>query len=106
MREHCLRLEGPNCQLGQAIYNFRPGYQPRLLFIFVNKMETIRFFQKEYNGRVRNPVPGTVVDTQVVRQQDDRIFDFYLVANQNPRDFTAKPVHYEVVVNTTQLKKE
>jgi hypothetical protein len=61
---------------------------------------TTRFFERN-NGEVFNPGPGTVIDTQVVRKQDKKIFDFFMVANKNPTTATALPVHYEVVVNTT-----
>lgn len=37
---------------------------------------------------------------------DDRIFDFFMISNKNPAKFTAQPVHYEVIVNTTQLSKD
>jgi hypothetical protein len=29
-----------------------------------------------------------------------------MVANKNPRTASARPVHYEVVVNTTNMTKE
>jgi hypothetical protein len=66
----------------------------------VNKRVTTRFFER-VNGSVINPSNGTVVDNQVVRLQDEKVFDFFMVANKNPRQATALPVHYEVVINTT-----
>lgn len=73
--------------------------------MFVNKRVTTRFFER-VNGSVINPSQGTVIDKQVVRLQGDKVFDFFMVANKNPTKATALPVHYEVVVNTTQLSKE
>ena len=49
---------------------------------------------------------GTVVDSQIVRLHDNKIFDFFMVANNNPLKATALPVHYLVVVNTTQMNKK
>ena len=76
-----------------------------MLFVFVNKKATTRIFERA-NGSVMNVGNGTVVDNQIVRLHDARIFDFYMVANNNPPKATALPVHYEVVVNTTQLSRE
>jgi len=105
MQEHTLRNEGPSGQLGKAIQQFQKGYNPQLLYVFVNKRVTTRFFEKQ-NGHHINPGPGTVIDSVVVENKDNKIFDFYMVANDNPATATALPVHYEVAINTTQMTKD
>jgi len=47
-----------------------------------------------------------VIDSVVVENKDNKIFDFYMVANDNPATATALPVHYEVAINTTQMTKD
>lgn len=42
----------------------------------------------------------------MVENKDNKIFDFYMVANDNPATATALPVHYEVAINTTQMTKD
>ena len=91
--EKCLKFEGPGGELMQAIKDYAPNYDPKILFIFINKRITTRFFEK-INGGVINPGPGTLVDTSVVSEDGDKIFDFYMVANKNPTSATAIPVHY------------
>ena len=53
-----------------------------------------------------NPEPGTVVQNDIVYSDEDKFFDFYMVANKNPKGASARPVHYQVVTNTTLLTKE
>ena len=43
-------------------------YNPRLSFIIVNKRVNTRFFEK-IGDTVRNPIPGTVVDSGVTRPE-------------------------------------
>lgn len=66
---------------------------------------TTRFFEKS-GGNCINPGPGTCVDSVVVHSKDKKIFDFYMVANENPTTATALPVHYEVAINSTQMSKD
>jgi aubergine-like protein len=89
----------------EAIKGYAPQYDPKILFMFINKRITTRFFEK-CNGGVINPGPGTCVDSTIVSKDSDKIFDFYMVANENPTSATAIPVHYQVVVNTTNLSKQ
>jgi len=75
-----------------------------MLFIAVNKRVTTRLFEK-VGSEVINPAPGTVVDTGIVSSDGSNTFDFYMVANDNPKTATALPVHYTVTWNTTDLTK-
>lgn len=102
MVDHCIELEGPSGKLIPTIQNIQEGYKPSILLTLVNKRVTTRFFER-VNGNVINPDIGTVIDKSVVQSNDNRIFDFYLVSNRNPTSATALPVHYQVVINTTQL---
>jgi aubergine-like protein len=88
----------------EAIKGYAPNYDPKILYVFINKRITTRFFEKIGNGLI-NPGPGTLVDSTIVQQDGDKIFDFYMVANDNPTSATAIPVHYEVAINTTNLSK-
>lgn len=105
MRQKTLREEGPGGQLTQAIKNFAPGYDPKILYIFVDKKISTRLFEKQ-NGHVINPGPGTLVDQGIVEEDGKNTFDFYMVSNNNPKTATALPVHYSVAMNTTSMNKE
>lgn len=74
------------------------------MFITVNKNVTTRLFEK-INGDVINPGPGTVVDNVIVENDSQNMFDFYMVANDNPKTACALPVHYSVITNTTNMNK-
>lgn len=74
------------------------------MYVFVNKRVTTRLFER-VNGDVINPGPGTVVDTGIVENDGNQTFDFYMIANDNPKTATALPVHYTVAMNTTNLSK-
>ena len=70
----------------------------------MNKRITTRFFEKQ-SGGVINPGKGTVLDKTIVKNDGPKIFDFFMVANENPTSATALPVHYEVAINTTSLNR-
>lgn len=57
------------------------------------------------NGTVINPAPGTLVDKGIVERDGDKIFDFFMISNNNPKTATALPVHYSVAINTTDMTK-
>ena len=46
-----------------------------------------------------------MIDTAIVRNNGDKIFDFFMISNQNPKTATAIPVHYKVVLNTCEISK-
>lgn len=75
------------------------------MYCLINKKVTTRLFEK-INGDVINPAPGTVVDSGIVENDGNNTFDFFMIANDNPKSATALPVHYTVVVNTTGMTKK
>lgn len=104
--EFVLKNEGMvGSALQQAIGNFDQNYNPKVLFVILNKKVQTRLFEK-VNGEVCNPGPGTFVDTGIVENDGANLFDFYMVANDNPKTATALPVHYKIVTNTTGMTKK
>ena len=71
----------------------------------IDKNKTIRFFQKKAN-QLLNPDGGTLIDNGIVEKDGKSLFDFYLVSNENPNSACARPVHYQVVYNSTDFTKE
>jgi len=65
MTQKVMKSEGPGGALTQAIKSFAPDYDPKLLFVFVDKKMSLRLFEKT-NGDVVNPSPGTCVDQGIV----------------------------------------
>jgi len=64
------------------------------LYVLVDKNNITRFFRNTKNPDQMNPEPGTVVQKDIVFSDDDKFFDFYMVANKNPKGASARPVHY------------
>ena len=87
-----------------AIRQFAPGYDPKILYVLIDKKVSTRFFEK-VNGDVINPAPGTLVDQGIVEKDGNNLFDFYMISNNNPKTATALPVHYSVEINTTNMSK-
>ena len=52
-----------------------------------------------------NPGPGTIVDTSLVENQGDRIYDFYLIPHK-ASVATAQPVLFKVAYSTSPLTKD
>lgn len=69
--------------------------------IIVKKRVATRLFAKLPNGYA-NPMPGTIVDTEVTRPH---YYDFFLVS-QSVRQGTVTPVHYNIINNSAGLKAE
>ena len=46
-----------------------------------------------------------MVERGIVEEDGNTIFDFFLVANQNPSQACAQPVKYSVRINTTGIQK-
>lgn len=91
----------------EAINSYQAGYNPQILYVFVNKRTTHRLFLKD-NGNYLNPGPGTVLDKQLVENDQDnasKTYDFYMIPHK-ATVATAQPVHFKVVFNTTMLSKE
>ncbi|KAH7722246.1 piwi domain-containing protein [Aphelenchoides avenae] len=85
-RELLAILEG--CERYQA------DYRPRIVFIVCTKRHDKRFF-RNVNGRLENPLPGTVVDENVVRPD---VNEFFVQAHK-PLKGTSKFVQYSMLVN-------
>ena len=100
-----IKNEGPGGALQQAIKKFDQNYNPKILYCLLNKRHQTRLFEK-VNGEVCNPGPGTVVDVAIVENNGNNTFDFWMIANENPRTATASPVHYTIVSNTTGMSKQ
>ncbi|CAK7313956.1 Piwi-like protein 1 [Vulpes lagopus] len=67
----------------------------KLTFIVVKKRINTRFFV-ESQGRLQNPLPGTVIDVEVTKRQ---WYDFFIVS-QSVKDGTVTPTHYNVIHDT------
>lgn len=104
-QEHVVVSEGPGGELQTAIKAFAPNYNPKILYVLLNKRVQTRLFER-VNNEVINPGPGTCVDTAIVENDGSINFDFFMIANDNPKTATALPVHYQVVMNTTGMSKQ
>uniref|UniRef100_A0A8P4GKH9 Piwi like RNA-mediated silencing 1 n=1 Tax=Dicentrarchus labrax TaxID=13489 RepID=A0A8P4GKH9_DICLA len=74
---------------------------PKLSVVVVKKRISSRFFAY-IGGRVDNPPPGTIIDTEVTRPE---WYDFYIVS-QAVRIGSVSPTHYNVVYDTSGLKPD
>uniref|UniRef100_T1JMK8 Piwi domain-containing protein n=1 Tax=Strigamia maritima TaxID=126957 RepID=T1JMK8_STRMM len=81
-------------QIREAISKQTPGYDPKILFVIVNKRINTRFFKNS-----TNPTAGTVVDTVVTRPER---YDFFLIS-QSVTQGTVAPTMYNVILDTTGL---
>ncbi|KAK7934231.1 hypothetical protein WMY93_005127 [Mugilogobius chulae] len=88
-------------QIMEAIKSMGQDYMPKLSVVVVKKRINSRFFA-HVNGKVSNPPPGTVVDTDVTRPE---WYDFYIVS-QAVRQGSVSPTHYNVVYDTSGLKPD
>jgi aubergine len=88
-----------------TISSFGQSYNPKILFTLVDKNTTHRLFEKDNGHGYVNPGPGTIVDTGLVEHQGENKFDFFLIPHK-ATIATARPVHYDVVYNTTGVKKK
>ncbi|CAH8821433.1 unnamed protein product [Trichobilharzia szidati] len=75
----------------RACADIRPGEEPAITYIVVQKRHHIRFRPSE--PRARNVEPGTVVDTDITHPRE---FDFYLCSQEGIQG-TSKPAHYHVL---------
>ncbi|KAG8455995.1 hypothetical protein GDO86_001978 [Hymenochirus boettgeri] len=88
-------------QLLECIMAAREDYRPKLTFIVVKKRINTRFFAN-IGGRLQNPPPGTVVDTEVTRPE---WYDFFIIS-QSVRVGTVSPTHYNVLYDSGALKPD
>ncbi len=68
-------------QIKLAIQSATGGNEIKLMLILVNKRVNQRFFSCDANsgstGRLGNPQPGTIVDSDIVAPE---VYDFYLIS--------------------------
>ncbi|XP_071371123.1 piwi-like protein 1 isoform X4 [Centroberyx affinis] len=88
-------------QIIESIKSMGHDYVPKLTVVVVKKRISSRFFA-HINGKVSNPPPGTIVDTEVTRPE---WYDFYIVS-QAVRMGSVSPTHYNVVYDTSGLKPD
>uniref|UniRef100_A0A668AQN7 Piwi-like RNA-mediated gene silencing 1 n=1 Tax=Myripristis murdjan TaxID=586833 RepID=A0A668AQN7_9TELE len=88
-------------QIMDSIKSMGHDYMPKLSVVVVKKRISTRFFA-HMNGRLSNPPPGTVIDTEVTRPE---WYDFFIVS-QTVRQGSVSPTHYNVVYDTSGLKPD
>ncbi|XP_031598996.1 piwi-like protein 1 [Oreochromis aureus] len=88
-------------QIMDSITSMGQDYNPKLSVVVVKKRISSRFFA-HINGKVSNPPPGTIVDSEVTRPE---WYDFYIVS-QAVRSGSVSPTHYNVVYDTSGLKPD
>ncbi|CAG2107473.1 unnamed protein product, partial [Medioppia subpectinata] len=74
----------------------KPGYEPKMTYIVVQKRHHTRFFPQnpaEGVGRAKNVPPGLVVDTDVVSKTH---FDYFLCSHEGIQG-TSRPTHYFIL---------
>ncbi|OAD56703.1 Piwi-like protein 1 [Eufriesea mexicana] len=88
-------------QLLTTLETIEPSYQPTLTVIVVQKRISTRLFEK-FNTGLRNPPPGTVVDSYITKPN---LYDFFLIS-QNIRQGTVSPIHYIVIYDNKNMNPE
>ncbi|XP_029294816.1 piwi-like protein 1 [Cottoperca gobio] len=88
-------------QILDSIKSMGDDYMPKLTVVVVKKRISCRLFA-HINGKVSNPPPGTIVDSEVTRPE---WYDFYIVS-QAVRTGSVSPTHYNVVYDTSGLKPD
>ncbi|XP_068122739.1 UV radiation resistance-associated gene protein isoform X3 [Hyperolius riggenbachi] len=88
-------------QLIQSIKASQEGYNPRLTVVVVKKRINARFFSS-VGGRLQNPPPGTIIDSEVTRPE---WYDFFIIS-QSVRQGTVSPTHYNVIYDNGGLKPD
>lgn len=102
MQEKVMKVELQ--EMKHAMLGFQNNYNPKILYVFVNKRVNTRLFEKDHD-LVMNVAPGTVVDEGIVEHfGNDSQFDFYMVPHK-ATVATALPVHYYVAYNNTGMTK-
>lgn len=76
--------------------------QPKITLVVVNKRINQRMFLADRRSDVANPAPGTILDHQLVENNDgNKQFDFFLVPQQTTQGCVT-PVHYFVSLNESE----
>ncbi|VDN97626.1 unnamed protein product [Rodentolepis nana] len=84
-------LESELGDIQEACTDIRPGYEPGITFIVVQKHHHIR--STPISEKSQNISPGTVVDSEITHNRE---FDFYLCSHKAIQG-TSKPAHYTVL---------
>ncbi|XP_051508988.1 piwi-like protein 1 [Myxocyprinus asiaticus] len=88
-------------QIMQSIKTMGQDYEPKLSVVVVKKRISSRFFAR-IDGKIANPPPGTVIDTEVTRPE---WYDFFIIS-QAVRFGCVAPTHYNVVFDNSGLKPD
>ncbi|XP_073404629.1 piwi-like protein 1 [Dendrobates tinctorius] len=88
-------------QIIDCIKSAGQNYSPKLTVVVVKKRINARFFAV-MGGRLQNPPPGTIVDSEVTRPE---WYDFFIIS-QSVRQGTVSPTHYNVVYDTIGLNPD
>ncbi|TNM90204.1 hypothetical protein fugu_004438 [Takifugu bimaculatus] len=88
-------------QILESIKSLGADYAPKLSVVVVKKRIASRFFSV-IGGKMSNPLPGTVIDTEVTRPE---WYDFYIVS-QAVRSGSVSPTHYNVIHDSSGLKPD
>lgn len=84
-------------QMKEGIKEILKDEPYKLSFVIVTKRINTRFFLKLERPNLDNPLPGTVVDTEVTRPER---YEFFLVS-QSVRQGTVGPTNYNVIEDTS-----
>jgi len=84
-------------EVPQMVSSFGEKYRPKLSVIVVTKRIHTRLFAPKSDKTYDNPIPGTIVDSHIIRKE---YYDFFLVS-QSVKQGTATPTHYLVVFDTS-----
>jgi len=98
MIKHVFEIEVTQVQ--SAMNDIAKGHPIKLSFIIVTKRVNARFFLKLNPPNLDNPLPGTVIDTDVTRLER---YEFYLIS-QSVRQGTVAPTCYNIVFDETNWK--
>ncbi|KAG7480651.1 hypothetical protein MATL_G00058540 [Megalops atlanticus] len=88
-------------QIMECLRALGHDYMPKLSVVVVKKRISSRFFGR-IDGKLANPPPGTVIDTEVTRPE---WYDFFIVS-QAVRLGSVAPTHYNVVYDSNGLKPD
>nr|XP_006640457.1 PREDICTED: piwi-like protein 1 [Lepisosteus oculatus] len=88
-------------QILDCIKALGKDYSPKVTVIIVKKRISTRFFAW-IDGKLSNPPPGTIIDTDVTRPE---WYDFYIVS-QAVRVGSVSPTHYNVIYDNSGLKPD
>ncbi|CDW85355.1 piwi-like protein 1 [Stylonychia lemnae] len=102
MQDKCQEFE--ITRVIEVIQSSFEGYNPAIVYCFVNRNNQHRLFAK-YNGQIMNPSSGTVLDIGLVENQGENTFDLQMIAPKTTVA-TAQPVQLRVVYNTSNLTKD